>query len=343
VCCDGSAKYAKGAFSWIVASDNKPILRFSSTITGNPLTPFRTECVGFLSVFTFLEALCKHKNIQSTSQIFTYTNCKKVLPYISTEPLHYKHKNPLQDDYDASNATHIATARLSTLLPGLQAGQHVKAHQQINAESPWEVRLNQLCDSAAKERREQCNPETAQNTIDTTIPHLCFNNKPVTSNTLKTAQTAWRNTIVKEYYKGKLKLSTAQLSEVNWRVHSKIHRNVPQHMHQFLVKLNNKWLAVGKRREMYGSNISECHRCKQPETYSHLFQCPHDTNEQEKFLHELNSFLTSIKTSSHIQRPLMEGITRYFYSEEHDDSILGEEAPIHPDHPYIHQNRICGR
>jgi hypothetical protein len=76
-------------------------------------------------------------------------------------------------------------------------------------------------------------------------PHLCFKNKPITSDSVKIAQTAWRDTIVRGHYKGKLKLSSDQLSEVN---------------------------------------------CKQQETYSHLFQCPKDTEEQGKFLQDLHFY-----------------------------------------------------
>jgi hypothetical protein len=335
---DGSVKDNQGSFAWIIATPQQTIIHHQGAVDRNPITPFHAECVAATSAITFLATVCQLKSIATTSTITMYTDCKSLLPYMTGEAIHYKHASPLRKEFDVSQHLHNTIAATKTVLPGLKPGQYVKAHQTITEGSTWEAILNNDCDTAAKMFRQTHDYTTTISDSKPMTPYLRHKGKILSGNEIWTTRWAWRNRIFHEYLQERLSFSDEDDTSINWPAYAAATRNIPPSMKPFKVKLLIRWIAIGTRCVKYGSTLDSCHLCQEPETYPHLFQCPHKENDRSIYFTELRLFLQSIKTKPSIIEVMLTGITKWLQATTPMHQDISPEDPAY--HPYMSQSHI---
>jgi hypothetical protein len=279
--CDGSVKDGNGAFAWIIATDTHTIVHHQGPVIGNPMTPFRAECFGATSVLHFIERTASINSIASNSKITLHTDCQAILPYVSHDPIEYKHNIPLRRDYDVSQQAHRTFTTLAAMAPGLTSGQYVKAHQEISPDSSWAAILNADCDAAAKNFRQTYDYSNHEPKFRSPFPSIQHKGSTITGKEIHTTRWAWRNRVYKEYLQERLSMTELEIASINWNAISAATYSITPTIKPFSVKLSIRWIATGTRCAKYGSLMDSCHLCDEPETHNHLIPMSPKTGRKE--------------------------------------------------------------
>ena len=78
---DGSFKHNTGAYAWLLHDGQHTIITGTGIVTGNPVTPFRTEYQGFMSLYCYIYHVSIYHDITTDVTIRPYVDNIKVLRY----------------------------------------------------------------------------------------------------------------------------------------------------------------------------------------------------------------------------------------------------------------------
>ena len=277
--------------------------------SGNPITPLRAECQGALSWILLLRHICIFHTISCHAELLPFTDCKHLLPYMSTTPLAHGNSIPSHPDYDITMTLHHQFNLLSNHCSSLANAEHVTSHQRppfLNRQTS----LNHLCDITAKATRASHEP-TPVYPLPCCKAYLTCNNTPITSGELNIARWKWRNTLLHHFYTEKFQISSEVLARVHWTAHAATKTALSPPDKRFITKLTIRWLPSATRLHMCGNEISTCPLCPSEETNYHIYQCTHRIPIFLQRHTAFTAYLTSIHTPADIVTPLASGILHW--------------------------------
>ena len=273
---------------------------------GNPVTPLRSEGYAVLAWLVFLNKFCEFHDIHSSVPILPFTDCTKLLPYMTSSATHNAKPDPTRADYDVTESIHTHFIALSKRFPNIRDGAHVRSHQKppYNDRESW---LNHRCDTMARSQLSHTLtpysdvlPQGRVSIVSETGAH--------TSNETTVLRWRWRSIIPRQWFTTKFDLSTTTTNSIHWAALSSVHASAPLYLQRFATKLYIRWLPTATRLQLFGHELATCPFCPQDETNVHLLHCParydHYISQHQAF----TLLLASLHTPSDIIKPLADSI-----------------------------------
>ncbi len=199
----------------------------------------------------------------------------------------------------------------------------VKGHDDLADTSPWETRMNHLCDSLAKRRLKEYSehydmpPQWQENPVGWGVQLgdrrlSSISRMPIYDWVIdQTELSPTKYWIKKHGMQGK--------DDINWDARSKACKRLTQSQRIWLVKHWSGWCAVGKRACMRGhQQHAQCPRCDcQVETSIHVLACQGQGAAAlwRSLLLKLAVWLDSVQTAPFITDSITQGLTHWYSGE----------------------------
>jgi hypothetical protein len=320
---DGGCSGRHGSFGWVLAADGNILWRANGYALGGPMSSYRAEAFGRASWLVFLRQYCSFHGIHPRCTIRNYCDNSELIKQTSfqyCDPTWYN--NPLQADFDLINEIRIETRELRWRVSKLCDGVHVKGHQ--DKKTPIHLldrpaALNVEADAeATKALKDLVGGANSLPMIAT--PHgaawLMNGNDVVSSKEQALARYKWAELQIQEFYTKKMGLLLVSLHLISWTASRLARIKMSAAERSFHTKLGIGWVATGERQELYGKQVTACHRCGGVETQEHLFKCPNNATRQADFLVRLDDHLVRCKTHEAIRRDILQGVSEYLQEPE---------------------------
>jgi hypothetical protein len=110
-------------------------------------------------------------------------------------------------------------------------------------------------------------------------------------------------------------IKPGQLHNINWAGFNYARRTFSAAEINLSIKLTINWLSVGTNATRCGDIISHCHRCQQPETLEHLFNCHQNSHNKVKYIDTMSDVLKHANSDKDIAATLVHGLSLHLALE----------------------------
>jgi hypothetical protein len=249
----------KASYGWIVANaDTETIATGTGRAQGNPVSSFRAEAYGLLSLLVYLNDLPQKHNVT------IYIDSKSLIKRLQRFPTKSPYQT-MEPDADVVNTILAEKVRRHTINI-----EHVYSHQdrKINIKDlPFPAQLNTKADGLATEANDQPAKQ-----FQTLIYHTyLYWNRTIQS---KREKSVVRNAAHEKEIKEQILKTNPIKYRTDWKALGQARTQTPQ-LQTFTTKMIFNWLPTNaKQRQILNTHDDMCPYCKQmQETTSHVFTC----------------------------------------------------------------------
>jgi ubiquitin len=133
----------------------------------------------------------------------------------------------------------------------------------------------------------------------------------ITRNEKEILQTKWRGALMRKYLKTRHKHKEPEMKDINWDSFRLARDRMTCNEETYSTKQLTGWLPSGTRKEMYGDQVTACHRCGGIETNDHIVQCPEKGKEHKQSLADFKKLLANLKTTVTVSDAMCHGLEKW--------------------------------
>jgi hypothetical protein len=324
---DGGADAALnyGSFGWVLGTDKEILWECKGIARGYPMTSYRAEGYGRISVLSFLTHYIRFLEIQPHDTLRIVSYCDNTSLLGQEETFHTR-------DIDSSSMytkpDHDIIMQLSALranLPFHLASLHVRGHQDEKCDFkllPRPAQLNVLADRLATEvlmdLRAAATP-TEFYPLPACRAYLMDDKGYITSKEKQTLMTEFSEYELRAYLQDHNNWTETIYESINWPAYQSSSSRVSITVKTFVIKHSTDWLPVGVREKRYGAATDTCPKCNQTETNTHLYTCQSRTAWRKQFITQLRKHLIDTSTAADLRCSIVEGIESWLLTGEMND------------------------
>jgi hypothetical protein len=314
---DGGNIESFGSHAWVIANDFITFIENNGTAYGSPMSSYRAEAYGKLSWILFLKHCKLFYNLDVKCNISSYCDNKSIVQQTSTSTNHQFASISMKPDYDILIAIQKEQDIIQSFGYLVSNTLHVKGHQdkiKPYHELPRPAQLNIDADKLASEALTHI-MATSSPPPSSANPHchayLRNNKLLVSSNEQTLLRWKWAEFRIQQYYARKFKIRIKQLHYINW-AGLRLARNQLSHAEKrFNIKLTTNWLPINEKCFRSGKVITLCHRCNDPESITHIFQCNKNKEQRQQYIDQIASVLTENQTAPDIHTAIIYGLYQW--------------------------------
>ena len=293
-CSDGGALKHTGSFGWVIATDSEVLWECSGSARGWHANSFRSEGIGQLSLFVFLQAFLDfHHLLIHTPPAPLDSALPRRRPWLRAATDNSglldrlaqatkRANNPFPSD--ALRAEYDVIAGIISIvrdLPFHIEWEHVLGHQD-EVKSPDQLtrmeQLNVLADALASIALECVSDHRLCLFIPASAVELRVQQTTITSHYATHLRQPAGSADLFKWFQKNYQWNTRMLHWVDWEAHHAALRKLSSAEKRFMTKFNFQWLPTGhQQHKVDPSQSTLCPSCQDTdtdETETHLYQCP---------------------------------------------------------------------
>lgn len=279
--CDGGSKDSSSSFGWTIMYKKRTLVTNSGSVYPVFSTSYRAECVGLLSILSYLKILCKHFSFLTLNCSVKVRIDNQALLSRVQRHLSRTHYSPTEALVSERDILLEIEHHLDTIPVALDFG-HVKSHQDDT--TPVDDLLedaiaNIEADRLATEALESANdsgPPPDLSPHSQCLFHLAGH--PVTFHLpdrirLQSFQSGFRKQVAASR-------SWSHTDDIDWNLLSTLSKR-PSSTKRFIFKLQHRLLPTShilNRRSPHYSPL--CPACGEEETNDHFLLCHHESRQR---------------------------------------------------------------
>jgi hypothetical protein len=324
---DGSDDHRDhGTFGWVIGNESEVFWTGSGLVRGSPMSSFRAEAYGRLSLLRFMLRYLEFWTMTSHSECYLRT----ALDNMGVIKRHQRHATQtslqcLAPDFDTIEMIEQTLAAL----PLLVTTEHVRGHQDDSlsfAELSRPAQLNVMADQQAADayhNRQDSDFEKFY-PLPSGAVYLARHDTTLTSHETRVLRSDLLEFHLLEYICDHNQWSREHLHSVNWEAYASARRLLRDPQQIFTTKLATDWLPTHAQLHRQGkTSTAACIDCGAAETTAHLLKCPARIPWRRKFLTNLNRHLRTSRTEPSLAQSILSNITKWFHGQPHDDAAPG--------------------
>jgi hypothetical protein len=337
---DGGSKEGHGSFGWTIGDGyGVQFLEAHGIARGEPMSSFRAEAYGRLSIMRFLIRYAEFFAIKShvDFRMETHSDSKSVLDREEalTKALFYPSSSYLAPDQDVMRALEAARNEL----PMNIKTEHVKGHQDDTTELydlPIPALYNVKADAMATYALDYQLDTRIEPAPMIPLPqggvYLVHNGVHRTSHERGLLNRKWAASKLRTYRMERHNWTSEKShASVDWQGYELAMKRTDRNLQTFVVKFNHNWLPVNRRLHRQGDlDTPTCTLCgHENEEYTHLFRCQQQGVWRGEFIKALDLFLCKQGTAADIRTSITQNLKIWFEGEAKIESYQDETGTWH--------------
>jgi molybdopterin synthase catalytic subunit len=102
-----------------------------------------------------------------------------------------------------------------------------------------------------------------------------------------------------------------EMKDINWGSFKLARDRMTVNEETYSTKQLTGWLASGTRKEMYGDQVTACHRCGGIESNDHIIQCPEKGTDHKQSSADFKKLLDNLKTTVTVSDAMCHGLEKW--------------------------------
>jgi hypothetical protein len=322
---DGGAYEEYGSFGWVLATDTEILWECKGIARGYPMSSYRSEGYGRLSLLLFLQHYFSYLDIQPHVELLITSYCDNESLLSTEEAFHIREVDSsslyIKPDHDII----MQLSALRAKLPFRLASLHVRGHQddkldfkQLCRPAQLNVLADRLATAVLKDLREAEKPMELY-PLPACRAYLCDNTGYITSKEKHSIATELADYALRDYLQQHNNWTPKTYESISWKAYRSSTSKINVAARIFVVKHTHDWLPVGIRERRCGAATDTCPQCQQSETMTHLYTCTARTEWRARFITQLKRHLADTSTAADTRLIIVKGIENWLLTGNTND------------------------